>query len=88
MKFGTRVKVTNLKNDSVIYVRINDRLPKYSKRTIDLTKRGAKQLNFVVQGLTRVKLEILTDTLMPIKRQDTLPQIAPSLLPEELKQPE
>ena len=63
LPFGTRVKVTNLKNDSSIIVRINDRLPKSSKRVIDLTKRGAKQLNFVKSGLTKVRLEILKDSL-------------------------
>lgn len=63
LKFGTRVKVTNLKNDSVVFVTINDRLPKSSKRNIDLTLRAAKQLNFVARGLTKVKIELLKDSL-------------------------
>lgn len=63
LKFGTVVKVINLKNDSAIIVRINDRLPKNSKRCIDLTRRGAKQLNFLVQGLTKVKLIVLNDSI-------------------------
>ena len=41
LKFGTKVKVTNLKNDSVVFVTVNDRLPKRSKRKIDLTLRAA-----------------------------------------------
>lgn len=64
LKFGTKIKVTNLKNDSVVFLRINDRLPKKSKRTIDLTLRAAKQLNFISSGLTKVKIEIIKD---PIK---------------------
>ncbi len=63
LKYGTRVKVVNLNNDSVVVVRINDRLPKNSKRCIDLTRRGAKQLNFLVQGLTKVKIELIKDTV-------------------------
>lgn len=63
LKFGTRVKVTNLKNDSSVIVTINDRLPKNSKRCIDLTRRAAKQLNFVQQGLTKVKLELIVDSV-------------------------
>jgi rare lipoprotein A len=63
LKFGTKVKVTNLKNDSVVYVTINDRLPKRSKRKIDLTLRAAKQLNFVSNGLAKVKIEVLKDSL-------------------------
>jgi rare lipoprotein A len=63
LKFGTKVKVTNLKNDSVVFVTINDRLPKRSSRKIDLTLRAAKQLNFVKSGLTKVKIEVLKDSL-------------------------
>ena len=64
LKFGTRVRITNLKNDSVVVVKINDRLPYYSKRTIDLTYRAAKQLNFIRQGLIKVKIEIIRDSLL------------------------
>ncbi len=63
LKYGTLVKVRNTKNDSVIIVRINDRLPKSSKRCIDLTRKGAKQLNFILQGLTPVTLIVLNDSL-------------------------
>ena len=59
LAFGTWVKVTNLSNDSVVLVKINDRLPPKSKRGIDLTLAAAKQLNFVRNGLTRVTLEIV-----------------------------
>lgn len=63
-KFGTLVKLTNLKNDSVVIVRINDRLPKKSKRTIDVTLRAAKQLNFLKNGLVKVKIEMLNDSIL------------------------
>lgn len=59
LKFGTMVKVRNLKNDSVVIVKINDRLPKHSKRTIDLTQRAAKQLNFIKAGLTKVEITVI-----------------------------
>jgi rare lipoprotein A len=63
MKLGTWVKVTNLKNDSVVIVKVNDRLPKTSKRTIDLSVAAAKQLNFIRAGLTKVCIEAIA----PIK---------------------
>lgn len=63
LPFGTRVKVTNIKNDSIVIVKINDRLPKKSKRVIDLTRRAAKQLNFIRVGLTKVKIEVIKDSL-------------------------
>ena len=62
LKFGTYVKVKNLKNDSIVIVKVNDRLPKSSKRSIDLTLRAAKQLNFIKLGLTKVEITVL-DTL-------------------------
>ena len=62
LKFGKKVKVTNLKNDSVVVVIINDRLPKQSKRKIDLTLRAAEQLNFVSNGLAKVRIEVLQDS--------------------------
>jgi rare lipoprotein A len=58
-KFGTYVLVRNLKNDSTVIVRINDRLPQKSKRSIDLTQRAAKQLNFIKSGLAKVEITVL-----------------------------
>ncbi len=59
LKLGTYVLVRNLKNDSTVIVRINDRLPQKSKRTIDLTQKAAKQLNFIKSGLTKVEITVL-----------------------------
>lgn len=57
LPFGTMLKVTNLSNDSVVYVKINDRLPQSSKRMIDLSLAAAKQLNFIRAGLTKVSIQ-------------------------------
>lgn len=57
LRFGTLVKVTNLLNDSVVIVRINDRLPKKSSRIIDLSKAAARKLNFIKRGITQVSVE-------------------------------
>ena len=61
LTFGTIVRVKNLKNDSVVLVRINDRLPKNSRSVIDLTRRAAIQLNFIQQGITKVELEVISE---------------------------
>lgn len=55
-KFGTILKVTNHHNDSVCYVKVNDRLPKSSKFIIDLSYGTAKQLNFLNRGVINVTL--------------------------------
>ena len=59
IKFGTYVLVRNLKNDSTVVVKINDRLPQKSKRLIDLTFKAAQQLNFIKSGLTKVEITVL-----------------------------
>jgi rare lipoprotein A len=59
LPFGTRVRVTNLSNQKSITVRINDRGPFVKGRIIDLSKRGAQELDFVRQGITKVKVEVL-----------------------------
>jgi rare lipoprotein A len=56
LAFGTRVKVTNLSNNKAVVVRINDRLPKKSRRVIDLSYAAAKELDFLKKGLTRVEV--------------------------------
>ncbi|MBI2259520.1 MAG: septal ring lytic transglycosylase RlpA family protein [Flavobacteriia bacterium] len=58
LPFGTFVKVVNLKNDSTVVVKINDRLGKSSPHLIDLSLIAAKKLNFIKSGKTKVSLEI------------------------------
>lgn len=69
LPFGTIVKVTNLSNDSVIYVRITDRLPKKSSRSIDLTPVAAKRLGFYSKGLQKVAMESVGKTPVVKKKR-------------------
>jgi rare lipoprotein A len=61
-KFGTILKVINHHNDSICYVKVNDRLPKSSKMIIDLSYGTAKKLNFLKKGVINVTL-IPVDTV-------------------------
>ncbi|HEX8515445.1 MAG TPA: septal ring lytic transglycosylase RlpA family protein [Bacteroidia bacterium] len=61
LPFGTKVKVTNLKNDKSVVVTINDRLPRKSRRTIDLSQSAASELGFIRAGITKVSLEIIPE---------------------------
>ncbi len=56
LPFGTKVKVTNLKNRRTVKVRINDRGPFVSGRVIDLSKKAARRLGMVEDGVAEVKL--------------------------------
>lgn len=78
LKFGTFVKVKNLKNDSVVVVKITDRLPQKSKRSIDLTQRAAKQLNFMKAGLTKVEITVLdSEQVNQFLKPDSISKIKP-----------
>ena len=57
--FGTKLKVTNLKNGSQVEVRINDRGPVKPERIIDLSYGAAKVIGLDRMGLARVRLEVL-----------------------------
>lgn len=57
--FGTQVKVTNLSNKKTVTVTINDRGPFVKDRIIDLSKAAAEKLDYIDQGVTRVKIEVL-----------------------------
>ncbi|MFM2227842.1 MAG: hypothetical protein RL664_1185 [Bacteroidota bacterium] len=65
LPFGTWLKVTCIKNNNVVYVRVNDRLPKSSKRSIDLALVAAEKLNFVRSGITQVKMETVAENEVP-----------------------
>ncbi len=51
------VRVTNLRNQRSIIVRVNDRGPYVGNRVIDLSVRTAKLLGFYGEGVAKVKVE-------------------------------
>ena len=57
------VKVTNLENNKSVVVIVNDRgpfrKPTSSKALIDLSKKAAKDLDIIQQGLAKVRVELL-----------------------------
>ena len=56
---GTVVRVTNINNGKSLILKINDRGPFAKGRIIDLSYAAAKELNFVLDGTTTVKIEVL-----------------------------
>ncbi len=59
LPFGTRVKVTNIKNGKSEIVTIQDDGPHVKNRIIDVTIGVAKRLGFYSNGVAQVKLEII-----------------------------
>ena len=62
LAFGTKVKVTNTKNNKTAIVTITDRGPSTPGRIIDVSAAAASKLGFVRAGTTDVKLEITAKT--------------------------
>lgn len=60
LPFGTIVKVTNLKNNTSVTVRINDRGPFIKGRVIDVTTGAARKLGMINSGVAPVELEIIS----------------------------
>jgi len=53
------VRVTNLKNDKQVVVRVNDRGPFHNNRVIDLSYAAALKLGVLKTGIADVKLDVI-----------------------------
>lgn len=56
LPFGTKVKVTNLRNGRTVKVKVNDRGPFVQGRIIDLSKKAARKLGMLQDGVVNVKI--------------------------------
>jgi rare lipoprotein A len=59
LPFGTMIKVTNLRNNKSVIVKVNDRLHERNKRVVDLSFAAAKKIGSVEAGIVRVKVEVV-----------------------------
>jgi len=59
LPFNTKVRVTNLRNNKSVIVRINDRGPFIKGRIIDLSREAARRLDMLESGVEKVAMEIL-----------------------------
>lgn len=61
LPFGTIIKVTRLDNGKSVQVRVNDRGPYISGRIVELSRAAAEKIDLVRDGVTRVKVEVVTE---------------------------
>lgn len=61
LPLGTLVRVTSLKSEKYVVVRVNDRLHRHNPRLVDLSKAAATQLGFVKKGIIKVSVVVLKD---------------------------
>ena len=55
LPLGSRINVTNLRNNRSVVLRVNDRGPNHPGRILDVSKAAARRLGFVGEGFTRVR---------------------------------
>jgi len=84
LPFGSKVKVTSLENNKSIIVTINDRGPYVNDRVIDLSKAGAKKLDFISGGVVKVKIQVLS---VPQGNKKTTTAYVPKQKPKQKKKP-
>ena len=58
LRFGTHIKVTNLRNGRAVVLCVNDRGPFIRGRIVDVTKSAARKLGFLHSGWTRVRVDV------------------------------
>ena len=59
LPLNTVARVTNLENGKSLILRINDRGPYIAGRILDCSYGAAKKLDFIQQGTTEVKIEVI-----------------------------
>ncbi|MBS7333669.1 MAG: septal ring lytic transglycosylase RlpA family protein [Weeksellaceae bacterium] len=62
LPFGTKVKVTNIRNGKSVVVEINDRGPYAKSRVLDLSQAAFSEIGHTNSGVMHVEYEILDDS--------------------------
>ncbi len=59
LPFNTKLRITNLKNNKSVVVRITDRGPFHGNRIVDLSEKAAEKLDSKSEGIAYVKIQVL-----------------------------
>jgi rare lipoprotein A len=85
LPFGSKVRVTNLRNHRSVVVTITDRGVLFPDRVIDLSYGAAKQLQMIKSGVDPVSLDILSIKGAPFAaRKSESAKLATALYPASL----
>ena len=64
LPFGTKIRVTNLKTDKSVVVKINDRGPYSKKDILDLSPKAAKMIGLTMRnGRMKVRIDVLSKNI-------------------------
>ncbi|MCP4185098.1 MAG: septal ring lytic transglycosylase RlpA family protein [Hyphomicrobiales bacterium] len=59
LDFGTKIRVTNIRNGRSVILCVNDRGPFIKGRIVDVTKIAARKLGFENAGWTNVRIDVI-----------------------------
>ena len=59
LPFGTKVRVTNLRNGRSVIVRVKDRGPFVGQRIADLSQAAAADIGMMRRGVARARIEVV-----------------------------
>ncbi|GAB3525856.1 hypothetical protein GCM10027443_00370 [Pontibacter brevis] len=59
LPLGTKVKVTNVRTNKSVKVKITDRGPFVKGRIIDLSEKAARRLDFIKAGVIPVEMKVI-----------------------------
>jgi len=59
LPFGTKIKVTNMKNNKSVVVRVNDRGPVQAGRILDISQSAAAKIGIPKTAMRDVTLEVI-----------------------------
>jgi len=75
LPFNTMVRVTNLRNNKSVIVRINNRGPYAKGRILDLSIVAAKKIEMIGDGIVPVRAEVLKKILVLSKPNRQLAEV-------------
>ena len=77
LPFGTKLRVTNLKNHRSVVVRVTDRGPHKRGRMIDLSYGAAKAVGMIETGTTRVSVAKIAAPSLASEKANAQPKLPP-----------
>jgi rare lipoprotein A len=90
MPLGSLIRVVNLENGKVLFVRVTDRGPYVNGRILDVSQAAAARLGMEKGGLAHVQIEIVgerrPDILASAGAGRTLPLLVDGIFAEDARQ--
>jgi rare lipoprotein A len=75
LPLGSRIEVTNLRNNRSLVLRVNDRGPNVAGRLLDVSRAAAERLGFIGSGRTSVRVRLVSLPRQYLERLEKTPAV-------------